>query len=145
MTFTTQHSLDLVSSVSVSQVEAGVGHEGGQGQLQWVQRLRLRGEVDVDAVLGHLLRVQPVGLDVLLHVVALDESPVKQTVTISDIAGEMFKEDLLVAVGALVWLLPSVDLPVSVETAGVGQQLPALLALDAGLTIGTDHPRLNAA
>ena len=43
------------------------------------------------------------------------------------------------------WLLPSVDLPVSVETAGVGQQLPALLALDAGLPIGTDLPRLNAA
>ena len=67
----------------MSQVEAGVGQEGRQRQLQRVERLGLRGEVDVDAVLGHLLGVQSVGLDVLLHVVALDESPVKQTVTIS--------------------------------------------------------------
>ena len=80
-TFTTQHSLYLLSSVSVSQVEASVGHEGWQSQLQWVQRLGLRGEVDVDAVLRHLLGVQSVGLDVLLHVVALDKSPVKQTVS----------------------------------------------------------------
>ena len=65
----------------MSQVEASVGQEGGQGQLQRVQRLGLRGEVNVDAVLRHLLGVQPVGLDVLLHVVALDESPVKQTVS----------------------------------------------------------------
>ena len=64
----------------MSEVEAGVGQEGGQGQFQGVERLGLRGEVNVDAVLGHLLRVQSVGLDVLLHVVALDESPVKQTV-----------------------------------------------------------------
>ena len=44
-----------------------------------------------------------------------------------------------VTVGTLVWLLPSVDLPVSVEAAGVGQQLPALLALDGRLPIGADH------
>ena len=65
----------------MSQVETSVGHEGGQSQLQWVQRLGLRGEVDVDAVLRHLLGVQSVGLDVLLHVVPLDKSPVKQTVS----------------------------------------------------------------
>ena len=50
----------------------------------------------------------------------------------------MFEEDLLVTVGALVWLLSGVDLPVSVETAGVGQHLPAVLALHAGLPIGPD-------
>ena len=64
----------------MSEVEAGVGQEGGQGQFQGVERLGLRGEVDVDAVLGHLLGVQSVGLDVLLHVVTLDEPPVKQRV-----------------------------------------------------------------
>ena len=39
--------------------------------------------------------------------------------------------------------VPRVDLPVSVETAGVSQQLPALLALHTGLPIRTDFPRLN--
>ena len=61
----------------------------------------------------------PVGLDMLFHVEPLDEPPV--------------------TVGALVWLLPSVDLPVPVETAGVGQQLTALLALHCSLPIGSDH------
>ena len=54
----------------------------------------------------------------LFHVEPLDEPPV--------------------TVGALVWLLPSVDLPVPVETAGVGQHLAAVLALHAGLPIGPD-------
>ena len=36
-----------------------------------------------------------------------------------------------------------VDLPVPVQTAGVGQQLPALLALDAWLSIGSDLPGLD--
>ena len=48
-------------------------------------------------------------------------------------------------VRTLVRFVPSVDLPVSVETAGVGQQLPALLALHTGLPIGADLSRLNAA
>ena len=39
--------------------------------------------------------------------------------------------------------LSSVDLPVSVETAGVGQQFPALLALYTGLTIGSDFTSLG--
>ena len=55
----------------------------------------------------------------LFHVEPLDEPPV--------------------TVGTLVWLLPSVDLPVSVETAGVGQQLTALLALHCSLPIGADY------
>ena len=45
----------------------------------------------------------------------------------------------------LVGFVSSVDLPVPVQTAGVRQQLPALLALDAGLPIGADLPRLNTA
>ena len=49
------------------------------------------------------------------------------------------------AVWTLVRFVPRVDLPVSVETAGVGQQLTALLALHTGLPIGADFPRLNAA
>ena len=61
----------------------------------------------------------PVCLDMLFHVEPLDEPPV--------------------TVGTLVWLLPSVDLPVSVETAGVGQQLTALLALHCSLPIGADY------
>ena len=48
-------------------------------------------------------------------------------------------------VWTLVRFVPRVDLPVPVETAGVGQQLPTLLALDTGLPIGPDFPRLNAA
>ena len=52
--------------------------------------------------------------------------------------GELFSEDLLVTVGTLVWLLSGVDLPVSVEAAGVGQHLPTVLALHTGLPIGSD-------
>ena len=37
--------------------------------------------------------------------------------------------NLLVAVGALVGLLPCVDFPVPVEAAGVSQHLAAVLAL----------------
>ena len=50
----------------------------------------------------------------------------------------MSDSDLLVTVGTLVRLLSSVDLPVSVETAGVGQHLPAVLALHARLPVGSD-------
>ena len=50
----------------------------------------------------------------------------------------MCGEDLLLTVGTLVRLLSSVDLPVPVETAGVGQHLAAVLALHAGLPIGSD-------
>ena len=44
-----------------------------------------------------------------------------------------------VTVGTLVWLLSGVDLPVPVETAGVGQELSALLALHGRFPIWTDH------
>ena len=50
----------------------------------------------------------------------------------------MLAEYLLVTVGTLVWLLSSVDLPVSVETARVGQHLPTVLALHTGLPVGSD-------
>ena len=44
----------------------------------------------------------------------------------------------------LVRFVSGVDLPVPVETAGVGQQLAALLALDTGLAVGSDLSSLNA-
>ena len=46
-----------------------------------------------------------------------------------------------VAVGALVRLLPGVDLPVPVERAGVRQQFAALLALHRRLAVRPDHVR----
>ena len=52
---------------------------------------------------------------------------------------------LPVTVGALVRLLPGVDLPVPVEAAGVGQHLPALLAPDHRLPIGADLTGSDAA
>lgn len=42
------------------------------------------------------------------------------------------------AVGALVWLVPGVDLPVAVEAAGVRQLLPAHLARHARLPVRPD-------
>ena len=41
--------------------------------------------------------------------------------------------------------VPRVNLPMSVEAAGVGQQLTALLALHAGLPIGSNLTRLDTA
>ena len=116
-------------------VQSTLRQEGRQRQLQGVQRFGLRGQVDVDAVLLHLLRVQPVGLDVLLHVVPLDKSPAKYKVSSVLINLHL---SLLVTVRTFVWLLPGVDLPVPVQTAGVGQHLAAVLALHAGLPIGSD-------
>ena len=37
-------------------------------------------------------------------------------------------------------LVSTVDLPVPVQTAGVRQLLPAHLALDGGLAVGSDLP-----
>ena len=82
-----------------------------------------------------ILGVHPVCLDVLLHVVPLDKSPAKYKVS-SVLLG--LHLSLLVTVRTFVWLLPGVDLPVPVQTAGVGQHLAAVLALHAGLSIGSD-------
>ena len=56
----------------MSHVETTVRVEVGQGQLEMTDGLHLGCQINVDGVL-HLLRVQAVSLDVLLHVVALDE------------------------------------------------------------------------
>ena len=48
-------------------------------------------------------------------------------------------------VRTLVRFVSAVDLPVPVETAGVGQKLTALLALHCSLPVGPDLPRLYAA
>ena len=58
----------------VSHVETTVRVEVGQGQLEMTDGLHLGCQINVDGVL-HLLRVQAVSLDVLLHVVPLDKSP----------------------------------------------------------------------
>ena len=50
---------------------------------------------------------------------------------------------LLLAEGAFVRLFPGVDLPVSVEAAGVSQHLATLLTLDHGLPSGADLPCLD--
>ena len=63
----------------VSHVETTVRVEVGQGQLEMTDGLHLGGQINVDGVL-HLLRVQAVSLDVLLHVVALDEPSEKNKI-----------------------------------------------------------------
>ena len=74
----------------------------------------------------------------LLHVESLDESPKIKFILIFPLLKVIIMSSP-VTVGTLVWLLPRVDLPVPVEAAGVGQQLPALLALHCSLTIGSNH------
>ena len=61
----------------MSHIETTVRVEVRQGQLQMTDGLHLGGQINVDGVL-HLLRVQAVSLNVLLHIVALDEPSEKK-------------------------------------------------------------------
>ena len=76
----------------MSHVETTVRVEVGQGQLQMTDGLHLGGQINVDGVL-HLLRVQAVSLDVLLHVVALDEPSERFEIKQLQATGEVSKEN----------------------------------------------------
>ena len=69
--------------------------------------------------------------NVLLHVVSLNKSSTK--ILLMKLLMKM-KKSLPGTVWTFVRFVSSVDLPVSVETAGVSQQLPTLLTLDTWLT-----------
>ena len=73
--------------------------EAGDGQLELAHGLNLWGEVNVDHVVLVVFMFQSVCFNVLLHVISLDES--------------------LFAVWALVRFVSCVNLPVSVQTAGI--------------------------
>ena len=81
----------------------------------------------------------------LLHVESLDKPPRKKEHQFKSSPWLVIAAYLPVTVGALVRLLPRVDLPVPVEAAGVGQHLPALLAPDHRLPVGADLPSPDAA
>ena len=75
----------------------------------------------------------PVSLDVLLHVVSLDEPPGTRQDHLTVVRVTLV---LPLTVGTLVWFVSTVDLPVPVETTGVRQLLPTNLALDGWFPVG---------
>ena len=98
-------------------VKSMVRMESGYRQLQVIHGFNFRREINVDA--GLLIIIfQTMGFDMLLHVVSLDES--------------------FVTIWAFVWLIPSVDLSVPVETAWISQCFAALLTLNSRLSVGTN-------